>query len=210
MKISVSIMAHPKREEQAESLFAKLVTMPFDNTTLVYDNGMGELYNGDRALIRHTGDWHLVLQDDAIIGDNFYTNLMSALENAPDQTIISLYTGKVRPFPTAVTTAVTKAQEEGASWLSHQTLLWGVGIAIKTDLIPAVLLKAKHSNLPYDRRIGQYFKDSRQKVYYTIPSIVDHNNTLPSLTGHGYAKEPRVAHMYSDEILNFNNKVIGI
>jgi hypothetical protein len=60
------------------------------------------------------------------------------------------------------------------AWLTHTTLLWGVGILIPTETIPTILTTP--SALPYDRRIGSHF----DQVLYTWPSLVDHAD-IPSL-----------------------------
>jgi hypothetical protein len=210
MTISCSIMASQLREAHAEALYEKLVSMPFENVAAVYDNGKGEWETGRRALIRHFGcDYHLVIQDDAIIGDNFYANLENALKALPEEGLLSLYLGKVRPYSATVTAAFNRASSQNASFISHTTLLWGVGIAIPTkDIQPMLKHVEKYPNKLYDVRIGQYYYDNKRPVFYTTTSLVDHDHTLPSLTGHDKKTQPRVAHRYSDEILEFNQLVV--
>ena len=206
-------MASPQREEHAEALYAKLVAMPFSNVTVVYDNGSGEWDTGKRAWATHTdSDFLCVAQDDAIIGHSFYQNVVQALTNVPEHTIVSFYTGTVRPKPVEVARSVQYAKDNDISWLTDSTLHWGVCFAMPTQLIDTVMKSADTNErskvLNYDNRIGWYFKMRNRKVYYSMPSLVDHNDDLPSLTGHDLSVEQRVAHWFvGDEVVEFNKEV---
>jgi len=210
MKISVAVMAHPSRAEEAERLYRKLFRQNFYEVGLVFDDGNGEWETGKRSLLCHTdSDWHIVIQDDAIISDNFYDNALQAIVNVPEPTLLSFYTGTVRPYRSKVSRAVNKARAEQASYLSFNTLCWGVAFAIPTKDIETILDFVSSSRLLYDARIGSYYQKTWQNVYYTNPSIVDHNWELPSLTGHNVVLK-RVAHRYEPGIVEWNNKVVEI
>lgn len=211
-QISISVMAHPKRAENAKKLYEKLNGMPFSSLTLVYDDSSNEWDTGKRSLLAHgASDWHIVLQDDAIIGDTFYDNVLAAVTHVPKRSLISLYTGRVRPFAKMVTDAVGRANTNNASWLVADRLMWGVGIAIPTEHIEPLLEFSKRSPVVYDRRIGLYYYRARLPVYYTNPSLVDHDHTLGSLIGNDYAAEPRVAHKFADaDGVTFNSRVVRI
>ena len=212
VKISVCVMASPSRAHIADKLYRKLTQMDFYETGLVFDDGSGEWQTGVNSLRCHTdSDWHIVIQDDAIISQNFYRNALKAIENIPDPTLLSFYTGTVKPFPSAVKKAIEKAGSINASYLSFGTLNWGVGIAIPTDDIEAVLDTVKNSRLPYDERIGRYYLLNNKKVYYTYPSIVDHNYKIDSVVGKYKGAEPRKAHRYEPEIIfGWNKRVVEI
>jgi hypothetical protein len=212
VKVSVAIMAHPDRSSEAIKLSKKLHKGKFHGVSLIFDDGQGEWETGVRALRAHVdSDWHIVIQDDAIISESFYTNVIKAIENVPEHTLLSFYTGTVRPFPSAVKRAVTKAMETSASYLSFPTLNWGVAYAIPTDTIEQVLLEVERSRLPYDERIGRYYLKNGKKVYYTAKSIVDHNYKLGSLVGNDRDSKPRKAHVYEPkEIFTWNKKVVEI
>lgn len=210
MKISITVMAHPSRRKEAEELHYRLMMMPFESRWIVFDTGLGEWETGERALRRNDSkaDWHVVIQDDAIISDNFYKNLVAALKNVPLRSLVSLYTGKVRPIQGRVKLAFNNATIHNKSWLSFQTLLWGVGIAIPTEDINPMLKYVSGSREVYDRKIGEYYKHLNQPVYYTAVSLVDHNDSLDSIMKHGGTIEPRVAHQFvGDRLLKFNSRV---
>lgn len=183
MKITITIMAHPRRTEQANALYKKLVQYPFEKCSITWDEQNSEWHTGQRALMDHKGgDWHVVLQDDAIINEHFFTNLVKAIENVPDRVLFSLYTGTVRPFNDRVGAAVANAGN--ASWLKGYTLFWGVGIVIPTNHIEPMLefVKDEHQD-PYDTRIGMFYFRNMLPVFYTNPSLVDHDDDIGTIVG---------------------------
>jgi hypothetical protein len=75
-------MAHPKRKAEAEALAVELKKYPFMDVTISYDGvdagtEQEEWDNGKRAMLAGVdrGDWHCVIQDDAILTPNFYENI---------------------------------------------------------------------------------------------------------------------------------------
>lgn len=212
MKISIAIMAHPRRVIEASRLHEKLRSMPFTNVSLVFDNSNDEWDTGERSLLSHDyGDWHIIIQDDAIISDHFYDNALTTINNVPSESLISFYTGKVRPYAQKILQAVEKADESGANWLQANTLFWGVCIAIPTKHIDQIIEHCRMNKREYDRRIGSYYMRHKLPVYYTHPSIADHDYTIGSLLGNDRAPEPRVAHRYHEGLLReANNSIISI
>lgn len=199
-------MASPERKTWALDLLAKVQGMGFTHTSLVLDGIKNEWDNGEVSLRAHSGDYLVLLQDDAIISDTFYENVVRAIEKKPNS-LISLYTGTSRPFPGRITRAVAEAEEKGASFLQAKSLFWGVGFVIPVKDIPVMLKFVENSTLPFDQRIGLYYKLNRKPVYYTYPSIVDHDYTLDSIVGYDIDAIRR-AHKYSDELIEFTDKVI--
>lgn len=202
MIISATVMAHPKRRAQAEALRAQLKQMPLNYVSVVYDKDGVEWHTGKRALKQGIGrgEWHLVIQDDAILTPHFYSNLISAITALRQKSVISLYTGTARPLAGRVTAAVERAPE--GSFIEFRQLLWGVGIVIPTDHIKPVLEFVEDIDLQYDNKIGEFYCRNGLNVYYTVPSLVDHNDDLPSLiSGHGrdVNEEPRRAHTLATE-----------
>jgi len=194
MNITVTVMAHPKRKVAAEALELELSKYPFADVSITWDEVNEEWETGARALRGGSADcgWHLVVQDDAILSPDFYNNIVGAIAAAPSKSLISLYTGTARPLGKRVKNAVDKAYH--ATWLQYWLLLWGV--ADREEL--------------YDTRIGIFYQRNRLPIYYTMPSLVDHDDDLGSLLGHGQAPEPRVAHRVATGPVAWNNKVINI
>jgi len=217
MKISVTVMAVPKREAEAEKLRAALSEYPFSDVSVTYDpiadgTHESEWNNGKASLLAGMGkgDHHVVVQDDAILTPNFYENIEGAINNCPDRNhLISLYTGKARPFPKRITAAVEKAYH--ATWLRHYLLIWGVGIIIPTDHIEPMLEFVEDYTEPYDTRIGMFYQRNMLPVYYTMPCLVDHDDDLgTAIPGHGTEPGARVAHKLATGLVAWNNQVIDI
>jgi len=219
MKISVTVMAHPKRKLQAEYLRSILSLYPFCHVGIVYDgenasSHQEEWDNGTRALQDGLGkgDWHVVIQDDAILTPYFYENIEGAINNCPGgKALISLYTGKPRPLKQRVDKAVAKAKDD--TWLRFWLLMWGVGIVLPTSHIEPLIEFVADRTEQYDTRIGIFYQRNRLPVYYTMPSLVDHDDDLPSLLG-GHGRDingdKRVAHRIATGLVAWNNKVIDI
>ena len=217
MQISVTVMAVPARKLQAEYLAAILRYYPFCDVSVTYDtNAAGthesEWANGKASLLAGVGkgDYHVVIQDDAILTPYLYENIEGAIKNCPGgKALISLYTGKARPFPVRVTEAVKKAYH--ATWLQHYLLFWGVGIIIPTDHIKPMLDFVADWSEPYDTRIGIFYQRNRLPVYYTMPSLVDHDDDLgTAIPGHGTKPGARVAHKLATGLVQWNKQVITI
>lgn len=217
MKISVAVMAVPSREPQAEYLRTILSYMPFSDVTVVYDeaykgNHDSEWQNGKNSLLAGLGkgDYHVVIQDDALLTPHFYENIEGAIKSCPGgKALISLYTGKSRPMARRVTTAVKKVRHE--TWLRYMLLMWGVGIIIPTDHIEPMLEYVADWNEPYDTRIGIFYQRNRLPIYYTMPSLVDHDDELgTAIPGHGTAPGGRVAHSLATGLIAWNDRVIDI
>lgn len=197
MTTSYAVMAHPKRRDQAEQL-AQRAHIP--ETAIVWDQQDDEWDTGSRALATAWGDWHCVLQDDAIAFPDLRTQVEHAIIFAPERTAISLYVGTLRPLAPRVTAAVVQATQSGAAWLTHHTLLWGVAVLLPTEDIPGIL---NHSDprLPYDRRIGEWYHEQDRPVLYTNPSLVDHSD-IPSLLHD--RRGPRRAHKVGTPDWNYS------
>jgi hypothetical protein len=216
MTISAAVMAHPKRKKQAEKLAKQLRGYPFVSVNVIYDTPEAasheqEWDNGTRALKDGVGkaDWHVVVQDDAILCREFYNNVMGAINNVPSKSLISLYTGTARPMGKRVKAAVDKAKDE--TWLSYWLLMWGVGILIPSDHIEPMIEFVADRTEPYDTRIGIFYQRNRLPVYYTMPSLVNHDDELGTLLpGHGTEPGARVAHRFATGLVTWNKHVITI
>lgn len=202
INVSIAVMAHPKRSSYAESLYNELTRQKFYSVSLIYDDGPGEWETGKRSLLSHTdSDWHVVIQDDAIISRSFYQNVKNAILHAPQPTLLSFYTGTVRPKVDETKIAIKKAIDNRASWIRSKDLYWGVCIALPTEQIDRVLESAKNKTCLYDRRVGWHYAKHSLPVYYSVPSLVDHDYAIGSLLGHD-PKSPRRAHWYQPGLVN--------
>lgn len=208
-EITATVMAHPKRKQQAEKLLSELKMYSFMEVSIVYDEINEEWHTGKRALEAGIGKgkWHVVIQDDAVLTPQFYENLVASIKALNYSTLISLYTGTARPIPQRVKAAVD-AMPDG-SFLRAYQLYWGVGIVIPTTHIAPMLEFIEDVELQYDNKIGEFYCRQGLPVYYTVPSLVDHDDDIDTLLdGHGrhISPEPRKAHRLAGELIEWTNK----
>lgn len=174
IQVAFAICAHTSRQEQAEALSQRL------RAPVALDDGSkGSLANHDAAwrLAAAQGrQWSLVLEDDAVLCDGFEAQLTEALDSVPGDGVVSLYTGDGKPHPAAIRAAVKRAGRLQASWLHSSKLLWGPAVAIPTARVAEMLDYVADSRLPYDQRLSQWTRRTPVRVWYTVPSLVDHRD----------------------------------
>lgn len=201
MRLSAAIMAHPVRRAEAESVRAELdrpVEIVYDTVQEPSKDPKQRWATGRRAWEAHdpSADWHMVIQDDAIVAPDLLAGLEAALAVLGPEGLVSAYTGTGRPDQAHVRRALTHADAKGHSWISTRSLCWGVAIIAPVATIPGMLTWCsvpQRSRLNYDLRIGRYYRDVlKWRTWYTVPSLVDHRDG-ESLVGHG-GGGARVAH----------------
>lgn len=183
--LAIVIMAHPARRARAELLAEEVKA----DTIIWDDDRKGEWDTGARAW--RTGSLlsasHvLVLQDDAIPVANLRGEIHARIHQHPTMPI-SLYLGKKKPsrWARAVNDAVCDARSHEAGWILATHLLHGVGIVLPVGMIPSTLRWAHADSRPYDQRIGAYLRTIGKPTLYTWPSLVDHDDSFPTLVEHG-------------------------
>lgn len=192
VRFSVAVMAHPAREEAAERLARQV------GARVTWDRHRDEWETGSRALAAYDpfGTHHIVLQDDALPVPDFRRHAAAAIAQHPDS-LISFYLGRSRPphVQRHIIRATLAADEQGAAWISDDRLLHGVALALPITDIDPMLEWCRTPNLPYDDRIGAWYRAQRRKVMYTWPSLVDHADTKTLVHHHdGQPRDqPRVA-----------------
>lgn len=188
----IAVVAHQKRYDMA----FKLATDVQADEVFMDDGFKGEWRNHEYAwkAAARSGMTHAcILQDDAIPIEDFREHALRAAEEKPDS-LISLYTGTHRPRKEQVEHAIKIAQGTDASWLTANTLMWGVGVIAPVYRIEDILSKAQESKLPYDQRIGYVFEEFNEPVYYTFPSLIDHADEPTVIPGRPNKQGIRVAH----------------
>lgn len=195
-KLSVSVMAHHKRAHLVPELVERLGV---DADRVTWDRKSDRWETGRRAMLDHDpdADYHMVLQDDAIICRDLIPGLQVALDHVPAEALACPYVGTRRPLTEKVTAAVEQANTLNASWIVLQTLNWGVAIIVPTATITDMVTWCDRLKIPnYDKRVGQYYwRVHNWPTWYTWPCLVDHRD-VPSLAGHG---PDRRAHRFAGE-----------
>jgi hypothetical protein len=164
-KISIAVMAHPSRSEFFPYLLRKLGDVKFS-----IDDGCGIWENRKRATMMYdpAADFHLVIQDDAIICDNF-KELAEKTVNREKEYAYSFYFGNRQAY--------RKAAQDGMSrgFIIADWMSWGVAICLPTRIIPEAMAYCdKMTGHHDDSRIGRYLKHKGIKIYFPMPSLVDH------------------------------------
>lgn len=192
MKLSCSIMAHCKRKDFVTELQESLdreVAVAWDKHQKPSKDPERRWATGKHAWqlgLEADADWHLVLQDDALVVPDLLAGLEKGLEHVTQYAVVQPHIGAKKPYPGRVSRLISKGDRQQASWLVSDFMMWGIGICLPTHSIEAMLEGCdKQRGRAYDRRIGNYYRDeAKWPVWYTWPSLVEHR-TCDSLCGHG-------------------------
>jgi GR25 family glycosyltransferase involved in LPS biosynthesis len=175
MNHTIGIVAHTARTEQAMRL-ADQVEAAFisvDDGTLGCENNHRKVWQwmADNA----TTQFSVVLEDDAVPVDEFTNQLGEALDNAPTP-IASLYLGRKRPphLQDFIRESTRQADLQNACYITSPALLHAVGVAIRTDLVQAMLDATESVAPPWDYTIGTWALSEHHHISYMWPSLVDH------------------------------------
>lgn len=176
------VITHPSRRESADRLQKALMAgLCIDQSGIGCDENHMRIWRHYAETLR--SGWLLVVEDDALPGEDFVQRLSEVIERWPDH-LISLYLGKVYPpqYQLKVQNMLFRARQKGSDHIALSALLHGVGYVLPVERIPAMLPLLENSFRPIDERIGKAWRDTAgTKVIYPIPSLVDHDETLPSL-----------------------------
>ena len=138
------------------------------------------------ASVADDDDQLVVLEDDALPCNDFRAQLDAALAKAPVD-VVSLYLGKARPiqWQNFVKQAVWQANHDDACWIVSNATLHAVGIAIRgPDLVESMLNRTSQYARPIDERITMWCRQFGHDVGYCWPSLVDHDDDLPTTVVH--------------------------
>lgn len=167
--LSVAIMAHPDRQSYIPRLTRRLP----QTTTVAWDRFNDRWDTGRRAIAAYDpqADYHLVLQDDAILPPTgFMTGLCNALRTIPRNSPLVLFTTRATKW-----LPVFRDIPRSASYLVMDRIWWGVGIVYPTHSIPELLSHGDSlSSSQYDHRAGDFYAANHIPVYYTWPNLVNH------------------------------------
>jgi hypothetical protein len=170
-RVSVTIMAHPKRQAWAEQLADQL------GCPVVWDRHNNVWDTARRAWLSYLPGTahHLVVQDDAVLTDGLADNLPAVLSARPGQPV-SLATigyrlkGRLREWEQ------TAARHE--RWFPLETGVATVALAVPTVDIPKMIADCDRMGSKHDDvRIASWFRQQCRPVWHTVPSLVDHRDS---------------------------------
>jgi hypothetical protein len=183
---SIAIVSHESRDEVCQNLAAEV-----DADRVFIDDGtIGPGRNHRRAwewLAEQEDTWGVVLEDDAVPVEGFRDQLWDALGVAPTP-VVSLYLGRSRPAHRqhSINRALGMMSVDGIdpSWLVSQELLHHVGVAVHGTQLESLceyLPWHLRSEMPIDEIVSRWAqRGPKCQVSYTWPSLVDHNDELPT------------------------------
>jgi len=177
IRLSIVMMAHPRRRESVERILAALDR----DCTVVWDEHNDRHDTGRRAMLAYDPEstHHAVIQDDVLVCRDLCAGLEQALAHVPDDVAVCGYVPSMRPARTLIEAAVLRAKAQCSSWIKMRTINTGTLIVVPTRLIPEMIAcydELERKGVPnYDRRISRFFELERNvPTYYTWPSLVDH------------------------------------
>lgn len=166
-KISISIMAHPSREKFFGYLKSKLGDVPF----AIDSDGVGIWENFKRAWMLHDpeAEYHIVVQDDMIIGKDF---IKRAEELMTEDKIYNFYMGQRPRFREVV----DKAMADGTGFVTQTDICHEACWGMKTSRIKEMIEFCEKFNPKNDRVVNRYINEHKLEVYFPIPSYTSHRN----------------------------------
>lgn len=186
--VSISIQAHPARAHLAEPLAARV------GAQITYDPEP-DSYPSPWRTYSHaldttpTGATHrVVIQDDTDPCPHFREAASAAIEAKPD-VVIAFFVGG-RPLEHA--NGVLRACDAEESWtmLRHDRWCPAVALAWPVELAREIVAWMPEQGWPPafradDEIIGRYLRAHDLNAWATVPSLVEHWDSEPSLLGRG-------------------------
>jgi len=163
-------MAHPDRAYLIDSLYKKLLPI---ESKVVWDEKNNIWDTCRRAWLTHDAqsDYHLVIQDDALIGKLFHFRLMKLLEPGLD-VIYSLYLGNRKRFHEAVKPIIRAG---GGTFIS-KNIHHEIALIFPVKRIEPMIKFCDLKKPDTDKVINEYVNSENLKVYFPLPTLVDHLN----------------------------------
>lgn len=128
--------------------------------------------------LRYDSTHHLVLQDDIVVCRDFLAAVVAAIEARPDAPVAFFDMSRTIP----------DAMDKGVSWAVRRSLSSACALAMPTPMVLPAIRWCDYNTDPkvksYDARLSAYFLSVDQLIWYTVPSLVDHNDNGHSLIGH--------------------------
>lgn len=199
----IAVCTHESRHARGAKMARRL------GAYIALDDGRyGSNANHDRAwrMAAQSWPWTLVLEDDAVLPHDFSRHARRALLNVPGDGAVSFYLGTSYPghYQGRVKRALAQCDAEGASWLRCGVALHGVALALPTHHVADMLEAVADVDKPYDERLSVWLKDRGLPCWYTVPSLVDHEDEDHVLPASAWQprKLPRKAHRFGVAEMN--------
>lgn len=159
-------MAHPKRAEFIPYLLEKLGK----DTPVIWDQKNNLWDTCRRAWLAQdfTCEYSLVIQDDCIITDNFREKAENILQS---NYIYSFYAGG------QMSALIHRAEKRKENFVIHKMIYNEPALCMRTEHIKHMVQYCDLKQAVNDHFIAQWAKQKGIKIYYPLPSLVDHRDT---------------------------------
>lgn len=205
IKLSISIMAHPSRSHYFDRLKEKLGDVPFS-----IDQNNNLIENCKAAWRSHdpSADFHVVIQDDAIVCNNFKERAEKFITDMESERVANNWPINLYNFFFKQDCSSTIMYEyEKKGYMFEARNRGGVAICLPVNQIENMI---KHYDTLTDRhddeRINDWLVSNKYKACFSVPSLIDHDDHTPSLAGNRFNN--RQAYKFIDNIKNIIPKQI--
>lgn len=163
-KLSITVMLHPKRAKFIPYLKEKLGDIPIiiDTKNNLWDTCRRAWLAQDM-----TCEYGVVIQDDAIICDDFKNKAEALLK---DDLVYSFFAGYM------LQDAITKAEAKNEKHIDKGMIFNEIALCMKTKHIPQMVKYCDDRNATNDQEITKWAKLKGLKIRYPIPSLIDHRD----------------------------------
>jgi hypothetical protein len=202
-KISISVMAHVKREKWFDYLKENLGDVPFAIDETEKRNMTTGWENCKRALRLHDpkADFHLVVQDDALICKEFHKKLDEVIKKFPDDRAFQLYFGNRQTF-------VRHRDLVGhleAGFVRSKKLVGGVAVILPVSEIESMIkFGDSYHEWTDDTKIAAYLRSRNINVVYPFPCLVDHRRMEENPTLVPSSDMDRFSFFYIDKYIGLD------
>jgi len=183
-------MAHPSREKYIPYLLEKLGDVP-----VIYDqkNNIWDTCRRAWLAIDKSAEYGLVIQDDAIVCDNFHERAEALLDG---DFVYSFFAGHL------LATRVRHAINRKKRYVESGQIFNEIALCMRTSHIDGMVRFCDEREAQTDQDISKWARACRIKIRYTIPSLIDHRDE-ESLFQKNYNRpawsRPRKAVVYADK-----------
>jgi len=177
--LSISVMAHPKRAE----FFPYLKERLGDNVPFSIDQKNNLLENSKAAWRLHDPncDFHVVVQDDCVVCDNFHERAVKFISEQEEKRIAECRRPQGYNFFLKNADDGSEITIDGDAYYDKWTRA-GLSICLPTELIPAMLEEFDRQRSRHDDdRISMFMQKHGFRIVFPFPSLVDHRIELDSL-----------------------------
>ena len=200
IKLSISVMAHPSRQEYFQELQDKL-NIPMSQFAVDKKNNLIENCKAAWRLYDKTADFHVVIQDDAIVCNYFreraeqFLNERESERIAKGEPVYGYNFFIKREYDTVKMESFVRQ-----GYLIEPRNRGGVAICLPVNQIESMLRHFNTTNSRHDdERINNWIVANGFKMIFPLPSLVDHNDHNSSLAGNPI-NQGRQAYKYIDNM----------